>query len=514
MIDEIKANRAINFIERICTHVKGDLAGKPFALEAWQREYIAQLFGTIGSDGLRQYRTSFVFLPRKNGKSNLIAAIGLYLLFADNEPGAEIYVAAADREQANAIFEVQKQMVLNSTLLRGKCKIYRNSITLNGTNSFIKAISADASTKHGFSAHAVLYDELHSAPNRELWEVLTTSVGARSQPLVLGISTAGIDRGGLCRELYEYGKRVLTGAIDDRTFLPVIYEAPMDADPFDPATWYIANPNLGVSVRMEYFEKMAAEAKVLPTSEIAFKQLHLNQWISAFDGWLTDTDWMASANEVDLEELRGRTCFGGLDLAAVSDVTAFVLVFPMDDGELKVVSKFFVSQAAVDQRRGRVGASYDAFVSVGDLIVTDGNSTDYNVIFEVMVELSKVYDIKSVAFDRWNSSALVQKLVEAGFDMDPFGQGFASMTQPIREMEILVKKKKLHHGGNSMLRWMVSNVQTKLDEAMNVKFVKNKSGDKIDGVVALAMAIGEFMTATRNNGDTGSVYDQTGIRYL
>ena len=198
----------------------------------------------------------------------------------------------------------------------------------------------------------------------------------------------------------------------------------------------------------------------------------------------------------------------------MSDVTAFVLVFPMDDGELKVVSKFFVSQAAVDQRRGRVGASYDAFVSVGDLIVTDGNSTDYNVIFEVMVELSKVYDIKSVAFDRWNSSALVQKLVEAGFDMDPFGQGFASMTQPIREMEILVKKKKLHHGGNSMLRWMVSNVQTKLYEAMNVKFVKNKSGDKIDGVVALAMAIGEYMTATRNNGDTGSVYDQTGIRYL
>jgi phage terminase large subunit-like protein len=181
---------------------------------------------------------------------------------------------------------------------------------------------------------------------------------------------------------------------------------------------------------------------------------------------------------------------------------------------MKVVSKFFVSNAAVEQRRGRVGASYDAFVSVGELIVTDGNSTDYNVIFEVMLEMSKVFDIKSVAFDRWNSSALVQRLVEAGFDMDPFGQGFASMTQPIREMEIMIKKKTLHHGGNSMLRYMVSNVQTKFDEAMNVKFVKNKSADKIDGVVALAMAIGEYMTATRGNNDDRSVYEQTGIRYL
>lgn len=513
-IDPTRAARAVNFIERLCTHVKGDLANKPFLLEQWQRTYIEQLFGTIGSDGLRQYRTSFVFLPRKNGKSNLIAAIGLYLLFGDNEPGAEIYVAAADREQANAIFEVQKQMVQNNALLRGKCKIYRNSIVLNNSNSFIKAISADASTKHGFNASAVLYDELHSAPNRELWEVLTTSTGARSQPLILGISTAGIDRGGLCRELYEYGKRVLTGAIDDRTFLPVIYEAPMDADPFAPETWAVANPNLGVSVRLDYFEKMAAEARILPTSEIAFKQLHLNQWISAFDGWLTDTDWMASAGDVVLEELVGVPCYGGLDLASVSDVTAFVLVFPMDDGSLKVVTRFFVSAAAVEQRRGRTGASYDQFVSRGELIVTDGNSTDYDVLFKEILKLREMFDIRSIAFDRWNSSALVQKLGEAGLDMDPFGQGFASMTQPIRELEIMVKKKLLHHGGNAMLRWMVSNVQTKMDEAMNVKFVKNKSGDKIDGVVALAMAVGEYMTATRSGSDTSSVYETTGIRYL
>jgi len=513
MIDTTKGERAVKFIERICTHVKGDLSGKPFLLEPWQREYLIQLFGTIGPDGLRQYRTSFVFLPRKNGKSNLIAAIGLYLLFADNEPGAEIYVAAADREQANAIFEVQKQMVLNSTFLRDKCKIYRNSIVLNGTNSYIKAISADASTKHGFSAHAVLYDELHSAPNRELWEVLTTSVGARSQPLVLGISTAGIDRGGLCMELYEYGKRVRDGVIDDKTFLPVIYEAPMDADPFDVETWRTANPNLGVSVRMDYFERMAAEARILPTSEIAFKQLHLNQWVSSFDGWVTDSDWMLSAGDVDMSELAGEPCFGGLDLAATSDVCSFVLVFPRPDGSVRVLPWMFVSQAAVDQRRGRTGASYDAFSAAGELIVTDGNSTDYDVIFTQMSKCADMFDIKSVAFDRWNSSALVQRLMDAGFDMDPFGQGFASMSQPIKQMEILIKQKKLNHGGHGMLRWMASNIQTKTDEAMNIKFVKSKSGDKIDGMVALAMAVGEWMTNDNDNAG-GSVYETNDIRFL
>ncbi len=513
MIDETKGQRVIKFIERICTHVKGDLAGKPFILEPWQREYLQTLFGATGPDGLRQYRTSFVFLPRKNGKSNLIAAIGLYLLFVDNEPGAEIYVAAADREQANAIFEVQKQMVLNSKLLRDKCKIYRNSIVLNGTNSYIKAISADASTKHGFSAHAVLYDELHSAPNRELWEVLTTSVGARSQPLVLGISTAGVDRGGLCMELYEYGKRVRDGVIDDKTFLPLIYEAPVDADPFDVETWRTANPNLGVSVRMDYFERMAAEARILPTSEIAFKQLHLNQWVSSFDGWITDHDWMQSSGDVNIVELAGERCFGGLDLASVADVCSFVLAFPRDDGSVKILPWMFVSQAAVDQRRGRTGASYDAFAAAGELIVTDGNSTDYDVIYQRIIKCAEMFNIQSIAFDRWNSSALVQKLMDEGLDMDPFGQGFASMTQPIKQMEILVKKQKLHHGGHGMLRWMVSNIQTKMDEAENIKFVKSKSGDKIDGAVATAMAIGEWLT-NDNADSSGSIYENNDIRFL
>jgi len=222
---------------------------------------------------------------------------------------------------------------------------------------------------------------------------------------------------------------------------------------------------------------------------------------------------MLSAGNVDLSELAGEPCFGGLDLAATADVCSFVLIFPRPDGSVKVLPWMFVSQAAVDQRRGRTGASYDAFAAAGELIVTDGNSTDYDVIFTQMSKCADMFDVQSVAFDRWNSSALVQKLMDAGFDMDPFGQGFASMSQPIKQMEIMIKQKKLHHGGHGMLRWMASNIQTKTDEAMNIKFVKSKSGDKIDGMVALAMAVGEWMTNDNDNAG-GSVYETNDIRFL
>lgn len=513
MIDQDKARKVVNFIERICTHVKGELANKPFLLEDWQKDYLVELFGRVHEDGLRQYRTSFVFLPRKNGKSNLIAAMGLYILFMDNEPGAEIYIAAADRDQANAIFEVQKQMILNSKYMYDRCKIFRNSIVLNGTNSFVKAISADAKTKHGFNAHAVLYDELHAAPSRELWEVLTTSTGARTQPLVVGISTAGHDKGGLCKELYGYAKQIISGAAKDNTFLPVIYEADIDDDIFDTKTWYKANPNLGISIRPDYFDMMSEKARIMPTDEVAFRQLHLNQWVGASEGWITDHDWMESAGEVNISDLLGQKCYGGLDLAATEDVCSFCLVFPRDNGDMKVLVWNFVSSAAVERRRGKTGASYDAFVTKGDLIVTDGNSTDYNYIYKKVTECAEMFDLQSTAFDRFNSSSLVQRFMEAGLDMDPYGQGYVSMTPPIREMEIMVKRKQLHHGGHSMLRWMASNIQVKMDEAMNIKFNKSRSGDKIDGMVALAMAVGEWMTCNRQ-GDGSSVYEDQGLRVL
>lgn len=513
--DQQKANRIINFIERVCTHVKGDLAGQPFLLEDWQKEYIGQLFGTMNDDGLRQFRTSYVQIPRKNGKSNLLAAVALAVLFVEKEAGAEIYCCASSRDQANAIFDVCKQMVRNKAVLTNACKVFRNSIVLNGTNSFLKAVASDAGVLHGANASCVLYDEVHTAKTDELWNVMATSMGARSQPLMFGISTAGLfDPNSICYKLYDYGKKVRDGVIDDDTFLPLIYEASPDDDIHDPKVWKKANPNFGVSIKPEYFEKMSKEAKSLTSTEIAFRQLHLNQWVNSLSGWIADDEWMKSSGNVDLDQLRGRMCYAGLDLAATEDVTAFVMVFPMDDGSIKVVPKLFVSEAAVERRRNQTGGSYDTFVANKELIVTEGNSTDYTVIQKTILECAEMYQIKSVAYDRWNSNSLVQQLTDKGVEMDPFGQGFISMTAPIKNAEILVKKQLLHHNGHGMLRWMVANVVTKKDDAENIKFSKAKAGDKIDGIIAMIMALGEMMTMENKDVTGISTYETQGIRML
>ena len=259
---------------------------------------------------------------------------------------------------------------------------------------------------------------------------------------------------------------------------------------------------------------MAKESKSLISTEIAFRQLHLNQWVNSLSGWIPDDEWMASSGSIDFDQLRGRKCYAGLDLAATEDVTAFVMAFKMDDDTIKIVPKMFVSEAAVERRRTQTGGSYDQFVASGELIVTEGNSTDYAVIQRVIMECAELYDIQSVAFDRWNSNSLVQFLTDKGIEMDPFGQGFISMTSPIKNAEILVKKKQLHHGGNGMLRWMVGNVVVKKDDADNVKFSKAKAGDKIDGIIAMIMALGEMMTMENSDVSKVSTYETQGIRML
>jgi phage terminase large subunit-like protein len=511
--DEKAAQRFLAFVEKACTHVKGPLAKKPFLLEDWQKDYFSKLLGWKQDDGRRQYRESFLFLPRKNGKSNMIAALGLYMLFVDKEAGAEIYVAAGDRAQANAVFSVMKQMVLNQPLLENKCKIYRDSIVLNNTNSFIKAISADSETKHGLNASCIIVDELHTQPNLELYEVLQSSTGARAQPLTVGISTAGNDRGHLCRNLYEYSKKVMSGSVQDKAFLPVIYEAPHDADIFDIETVKLANPNYGISIFPDYIEREWTKAKASPSDEIKFRTLHLNQWLTNTEGWISDTDWMQSTGSFNEAELLGATCYAGLDLAATADITAFTMVFPWHDGTTRVLCKMWVNEEQVNARRGRTGASYDAFVASGHLTVTEGNVTDYEVVEKDILELCERYNVKGIAYDRWNSTALVTNLVDKGVPMSAIGQGFASMSQPTKEVEIMIKAGTLHHNGNPVLRWMAGNAQAKYDDAYNIKLVKNKSSDKIDGVIALIMAIAEKMSNERE--DTGpSYYEEHGLRML
>ena len=515
MYDKQKAERVIKFIERLTGHTKGELSGKPFILEEFQKKVIRDVFGNINEDGNRIIREAFLFWPRKNGKTNFLAALGLYLLVSDNEPGAEIIVCAADRGQAGMIHEIQKQMVLQSPILMDQLKVYRNSI-VKKDGSFIQARSADADTAHGYNAHAVLFDELHSQPNRDLYDVMKTSSGARRQPLFFSISTAGFNKESICYEVYDYAKKVQEGIIEDKTFYPNIFEADPEDDIQDPATWRKANPGYGVTIKADYIEAQAAKAKTLVTYENTFRRLHLNQWTTSEVRWVSDEDFMSCAEQYGPNDLEGRDCYAGLDLASTEDLCAYVLIFPPihEDEPFKTLVHSWVTEAAVSKRQGKTGADYNKFIAKGELDVTPGNVTDYRYISKVILETAEKYNIKAIAFDRWNSSSLIAELADEGLPVEPYGQGFASMSPAIKQLEIFIKGKQIAHTGSNLLRWNVSNVQAKSDPAGNLKFDKSKSSDKIDVAQAWAMAVGIWLAKHRTDNDGGSIYDERDLIIL
>jgi len=491
MFNEQAAERAVKFIENYLTHTKGKWAGVRFELEPWQHNIISPLFGTLNDDGSRQYRTAYVEIPRKNGKSELGAAIALKLLFADNEPGAEIYSAAADRDQAAIVFNTAAQMVRQNKKLAKRCKIIdsQKRIVMPATGSFYRAISADAHTKHGFNAHGVIFDELHAQPNRELWDVLTTSGGTRTQPLIFAITTAGYDRNSICWEQHDYAQKIIDGVIEDPTFLPVIYAAGPEDDWKDEATWHKANPALGTFRGINEMRAMAKKGEQIPALQNTFRRLYLNQWTQQEDRWLDLAAWDATAGTVTLEDLQGRPCFGGLDLASTTDIAAFVLVFPMDDGAFVVLPHFWIPRDNMHDRINRDRVPYDVWVRQGFITATEGNVIDYAAIRQHIERISEFYNIKEIAFDRWGAVQLTTELGYAGFTVIPFGQGFASMSPPTKELLTLVLSKRLIHGGNPVLRWMADNLVVKQDPAGNIKPDKSKSTEKIDGMVALIMAL-------------------------
>lgn len=490
--DKNAAERVVIFIEKFIRHCKGELAGENIKLETWQREdIIYPVFGIKRKkDGLRRFRTAYVEIPRKNAKSTLGAAIALYLLVGDGEPGAEVFSAAGDRDQAAIIFGIAKSMVEQEPELMKRCKPFQHSITHQARDKitrFYKVISAEAKTKHGFNAHGILFDELHTQPNRELWDVLTTSTGSRRQPLTFAITTAGYDKESICYEIHEYAAKVLTGAIKDDSFLPVVYSAPIESDIYNPETWKAANPGYGSIVKAEYIQEQVLKIKNQPSFESTFRRLHLNQWVGTAETWISDDDWMKCSGDVVAEG----ECFGGLDLANVRDVAALSLYFPASQS---VLCFFWVPSDVVQDRSRREGVNYGVWVSSGLMKTTPGNAIDHRVIESDIRELFDTYDIRSIGYDRWGAVEIVRNLIEDGFPLSQFGQGYASMSAPTKEMEKMVVGGNLRHGGNPVLRWMASNVMIESDPAANIKINKKKSKEKVDGMVALAMAIGESMT--------------------
>lgn len=511
VFDERAAEKAVRFFERLLVHVKGEWAGQPFALQDWQRDDIIRpLFGWKRADGTRRYRRAYIEIPRKNGKSTLSAGIALYLLFADDEPGAEVYSAAADRDQARIVFDMAKDMVIKSPHLGKLSKPYKYSVYVPGTMSVYRVLSADAPTKHGLNAHGIVFDELHAQPNRELWDVMTTSMGARRQPLLVSITTAGFDRNSICWEQHEYGRRVLDGIVDDPTFFAYIAAADEGDDWQDPAVWRKANPGYGVTVKEDYLATEAARAAQVPAYQNTFRRLHLNQWTQQETRWLDMGAWEACGEAFEPEP--GMLCYGGLDLATTTDIAAFVLVFPYE-GAYGVVPRFYIPKENMLERSRRDRVPYEAWARDGLIVATPGDVIDFDFILHDIDELRQTYQLVEIAFDRWGATMIAQRLMEMGGDdwVVQFGQGYASMSPPTKELLRLVLERKIRHGGNPVLRWMADNMVVQTDPAGNVKPNKGKSREKIDGMVAMIMGLDR---ALRGGGVKLSVYEGRGLRTI
>ena len=509
MFDKERADHAIKFIE-LLKHTKGKWAGHRFILEPWQKEIVRNLFGTLNPNGARQYRTAYIEIPRKNGKTELAAAIALYLLFADKEMGAEIYSAAADRDQASLVFHVAADMIRQEPRLLERCRILDSTkrVIVPSTNSFYRVLSADAYTKHGLNTHGVIFDELHAQPNRDLWDVLTTGGGTRTQPLVFAITTAGYDRNSICWEQHDYAEKILKGIIKDPTFYAVIYRADEDDDWTDEKVWHKANPALGIFRSLDEMSSLFEKAQNVPSLQNTFRRLYLNQWTAQETRWLDMKYWDQCSYAVDQDYLKGRECYAGLDLASTTDIAAFVMVF-RDNEIFYVMPRFWIPQEDMIERSRRDRVPYEAWVQEGLIIATEGNVIDYAGIEKEIEALGEIYNIKEIAYDRWGAVQISQDLSAMGFTVVPFGQGYKSMSPPTKELLKLVMSRRVQHGGNPVLRWMADNMIVDTDPAGNVKPNKAKSTEKIDGMVALIMGLDR---AIRHEGaEVKSIYEGRGV---
>lgn len=449
----------------------------------------------------------------KTHNSELAAAIALYLLYADNEPSAEVYGAACDRNQASIVFDVARQMVEMSPALMRRSKIrtagkriinYRNA-------GFYQVLSAETGTKHGLNVSGLVFDEIHAQPNRKLYDVLTKGSGdAREQPLFFIITTAGNDKNSICYELHTKALDLMAGRKKDYTFYPVVYGLEGEADWTDEANWYKANPSLGHTIQIDRVREAYQNAVENPAEENVFKQLRLNIWTSASIRWIPEQVYDKGNLPIDRDALRGRLCYGGLDLSSTSDITALVLAFPPRTEEEKYILLpfFWLPEDTLELRCRRDHVLYDVWQKQGFIQTTEGNVIHYGFIEKFIEQLGETYHIREIAYDRWNATQMVQNLEDMGFTMVPFGQGFKDMSPPSKELFKLLMEGNIIHGGNPVLKWMAGNVVMRQDPAGNIKPDKEKSVEKIDGIVASIMALDRCI---RNGTGSGSVYDERGV---
>lgn len=513
--DEPAARMAVAFFT-VLHHWKGEWAGTPVMLEPWQQFVVWSLFGWKRADGFRRFRTGYLEVARKNGKTTMAAGIGLYLAFVEGEPGAEVYTAATKKDQARISHKDATEMVKRSPHLRREIQTFRDNLHSQKTGSKMEPLGRDADSTDGLNIHGAIVDEVHAWKDRDLWDKLETATGSRRQPLMFAITTAGYDRHSLCFQLHRYGEQVLEGVIEDDSYFALIYGIDEDDNWEDEGVWIKANPNLGVSKKWDDMRRLAVRAAEMPAALNAFLRLHLNVWTEASERWVSPQAWArCGETAVDPKQLVERLAYGGLDLSTNIDITAWVLVFPpqKENEPYYVVPHFWIPEENVAERVKRDRVPYDVWIRQGYLNATPGNAIDFEFILHQIGTDAQQYEIAEAAFDRWGATAVYQRLMEMGGDEWPvqFGQGFASMNPAMREMEKLILSGKLAHGNHPVLNWMASNLVVRLDPAGNMKPDKEKSTEKIDGMVALAMALDR---AVRQGGIRKSVYRDRGLRTL
>lgn len=515
--DEERAERYIEFIETYCTHIEGDLCGEPYILEPHERAIVANIFGWYSEeDDLRRYRKVLLYYPRKNSKSTFAACVLVAILFVDTEPRMQMFSTGAEVDQAKIIHGIVRAMIEANEELRERVRIFKAhpTIELIADKSVYRALSGKKTGKHGKNTYVLAADELHEYPNDVLLNAIESSMGTRSQPLSIYTTTADFGRISICNQIYDEAKLYRDGIVVNPEFLPVIYEVTreeLDADPDcwkKEATWAKVNPLYNKSVKASFLRSELKKVDVRPSAQNEFMRLYCNIQTESDIRWLSMNDWDKCGRE--LPDLSGRECYCGLDLSSVLDLSALAMAFPRQEvnGGYDVLCKFWCPEESARDRETRDNVPYTQWIRDGYMTATPGSRVDYDIIRRDINELNRKYNIREIAIDRWNSTQLQTQLMGDGFSIWEFGQGYGSMTAPSKELEALIVEGKLAHDKNPVLKFCASNVMIETNAAGDIKPSKDKSTEKIDGIVAIVMAIGRGMLRDVS----GSIYETQDVR--
>lgn len=498
--DPGRAERVINFFQNVLVHTKGRWTRRPFILADWQRDdIIGPLFGTVRyddqySEWVRNYRVGWIEIGRGNGKSELLAGIALYMLCADEEEGAEVYGAAKDRDQAGHVFRVARRMVELSPVLKKIITVRDSTKTLihGRSDSFYRVIAADAAGNLGQNPHCIVFDEIIAQPNADLWNALKTGMGKRTQPLMVAATTAGNNPQAFAAQEHKYSARVDENWELDTSRFVYLRNLDQKDDVFDESNWIKANPALGDFLSINTLRDDAREAQNDPTKENTFRQFRANQWVQQVTRWMPLRLWDQCGGLIVPENLVGQRAFGGLDLAATTDLAAFALIFPYLEGRPpEVLWRYWMPESLVDKLDKGLSGQLRPWIADGTMTVTEGDVIDYDRIHRDIAQDAATYAIEEIAVDKWNSVATVSWLEQNFINAYTLGQTYAYLSPPMQELMRVVKRKELNHGGNPVSRWNIDSLEVKMDPQENIRPVKPdraKSSARIDGIVALIMA--------------------------